>query len=80
MSQLALSRRVNIAIQVADSLARRRGLDPVRHAAHFARAWRNASAEDRRKFMVVHCAMKPDEIVFRQFVEALEGRAERVRS
>lgn len=79
MSSVATAGRVNIAIAVADSLARRKGRDPVAEADHFARTWAKATLAEQREFLVVHCGMRPDPVVFRQFVEALQGRADRMR-
>lgn len=78
MSALVTSRRVWILVQVADHIAKDAGYDPERDARRIAEHWRNADEADRSRLFVVHAAMKPDEVAFRLFVEALEGRAARV--
>lgn len=74
---LVVSRRVNILVQVADFWARERGYDPMRNARGLARYWAEAPAAERIELAVAH-GVRPDPILLRQFVEALEGRADRV--
>lgn len=77
---MIVSRRVNLLLQAADAVAKRSGIDPERSACAIAESWRLARQESFRELAVLAGMRPPDEVVQRQFVEALEGRARRVAS
>jgi hypothetical protein len=78
MSALVPSRRVSILLQVADSIAKRSQVDPVRDAVPIARSWARATPTQFRQLAIIAGMKPPDDAVFRLFVEALQGRADRV--
>lgn len=78
MNQLVTAARVNLLIQVADARARDEGYEPNDVPELHAMRWENA-AEEQHQELAREAGMKLDPIAVRQFVEALWGRAERLK-
>jgi len=67
VSHLAIHRRANILVAVADSLARQGGVDPIAHARGFADGWSRASQAALNRLSLL-AGMRPDRVVQKQFV------------
>lgn len=73
------SRRVSLLLATADYVARTGGIDPVLHADKVAASWRAATDAQHRELALL-AGMRPvDGVVRGQFLDALDGRAARVR-